>query len=424
MSGESGKSKDAITTALQWATLAVCLATLVVALIAMQKKSDISERVDERIALAGALVNEGLPAEAIAEYTAAIELARGDAARKGNLAYLIGKTYFEVLKDYEKALAWFARAKHYNPNHPERARMEQWTVASLERLGRSLDARNRRVQATALRPSPSPTTGTVVARIGDEAITLADLEAAIRHLPPAMQSRLAEPKEKIQFLEEYVARRLLAEAAERADLQRDPKVLAELDLMRETLLANAYLEREVMAGATATADEAKAYYEAHRDEFPKVRRFELSHIELDNEAAATSASAALAGGADFADLARKVSVNQETRDKGGRLGGWIEGTPLPAPLGDSPEIASALASLKKGAHTGAIRTPAGRFQIVRVDDTSSPTVPAFEAVREQVLQRVRQEKILKKQEEVLTRLRNAEKVVIYREAIEGTKTVK
>ncbi len=424
MSGKNGKWKDTVPTAVQCAILVVCTATLIAVLIGMQRKSDIGERVDERIALAGALVNEGLPAEAIAEYAAAIELAKGDAARKGNLAYLIGKTYFEVLKDYEKALAWFARAKHYNPNHPERARMEQWTVASLERLGRSLDARNRRIQATALRPGPSPTTGTIVARIGDEAITLADLDAAIRQLPPAMQSRLAEPKEKLQFLEEYVARRLLAEAAVRAELQRDPQVLAELDHLRETLLANAYLEREVMAGATATDDEAKAYYEAHREEFPKVRRFELSHIELGSEAAATSAAAALASGADFADLARKVSDNKDTRDKGGHLGSWIEGSPLPAPLGDAPEIASALPSLGKGAHTGAIRTPSGRFQIVRVDEVSSPTVPAFEAVREQVLQRVRQEKILNRQEEVLTRLRNAEKVVIYREAIEGTKTGK
>ena len=414
---QAAEQKRDLGNPLQWATLAVCIVTLVVAVWTSRKRPDVSERIDERIALASTMLNQGLPAEAVVEYGAALDLARGDSARKANICYLIGKTYFETLKDYEKALGYFARAKHFNANHPESARMEQWSVACLERLGRSLDARNRIARATALRPKELPTSGTIVARVGDQAITLSDLDAEIRRMPPSSQKYLAEPKEKAAFLEQYVSRRLLVEAANRAGLQRDPKVLSDMDRARDDMLAQAYYQREIAGGVAVTPEEIKLYYDGRRDEFQQPRRFTLSHIELDNEATATSVTKALEAGSDFSALARKVSINAETREKGGRLGSWTEYQQLPAALGDEPELHKAIGSLKQGQNTPALKTKSGKYQIVHADEASSPTIRPFEEVRDTIAGRLRQEKISKRQDEVLTRLREAEKVVLYPESV-------
>jgi len=408
----------------QWATPAICVVILLATLWLRREQPDVSESIDERIALAGTMVNQGLPAEAIVEYQAALDLARGDSARKANICYLIGRIYFETLKDYEKALGYFARAKHFNAGHPESARMEKWTVACLERLGRSHDARNRMTRATALRPSESSTSGPIVASINGQPITMSDLDAEIRRMSPAAQKQFADPKDKARFLEQYVARRLLVEAAGRADIPRDPKVLSELDRAREEILLAAYYEREIAGAVSVTPEEMNLYYDAHREEFRRPRRLDLSHIELATEAAATSVVAALDAGQAFDALARKVSINSETRDKGGRLGSWTEGASLPTLLGDEPELQKAIAALKQGQRTPPLKTKAGKYQIVRADEVTSPTVRAFDEVRDTIASRLRQEKMMKRQEEVLGRLRDAEKVVIYPDAIEGKKALK
>jgi len=410
--------------AVQAATLVVCVAVLGAVVWSARKRPDAGERIEERITLASALLNEGLPAEAVSEYQAALDLSRGDSIRKANLCYLIGRTYFDSLKDYEKALGYFARAKHYNPNHPDRANLEKMSVECLERLGRSLDARNRITRATALRPNELPTSGTVVARLGDRAVTMNEIDAALRELPPSVQGRFAEPKEKARFVEQYVARQLLVEAAKRSGLDRDPAVLREADQARDNILAGAYLEREVGNAGSVTAEEIKLYYNEHRGEFTQPRRFELSQIEVADEKAAKAAVKELDAGRDFAALARKVSTNAETREKGGSVGAWTEGEPLPAALGDDPELPKTLGALKQGERTPPLKMKSGKFEILRADKVTSGTVQPLDEARQAIAARLRQEKMIKRQDEVLTRLRDAEKVVIYPEAIEGKKPSK
>jgi parvulin-like peptidyl-prolyl isomerase len=145
---------------------------------------------------------------------------------------------------------------------------------------------------------------------------------------------------------------------------------------------------------------------------------------LESEAAATSAAKELAGGRDFAALAKKISTDADTREKSGRLGPWTQYQPLPKPLADSPEAQKAVAALKKGQNTSALKTKSGLYEIVRADEASSPTARPLDEVRDVIASRLRQEKTMKRQEEVLARLREAEKVVIYRDAVEGTKPSK
>ena len=83
------------------------------------------------------------------------------------------------------------------------------------------------------------------------------------------------------------------------------------------------------------ADVAR-YYQNHRDEFKRNRTAYLSFVALprvtnssDTAAARTRADSArqeIAGGAPFADVARRESADSATADKGGDLGEWTKGS--------------------------------------------------------------------------------------------------
>jgi len=74
--------------------------------------------------------------------------------------------------------------------------------------------------------------------------------------------------------------------------------------------------------AQAGRDAIRAYYEQHRDEFRRIDKIRARHLRTHDEAAAQAAYAALKGGADFAAVARRVSIAPNA-GQGGDLG-WID----------------------------------------------------------------------------------------------------
>ncbi len=74
--------------------------------------------------------------------------------------------------------------------------------------------------------------------------------------------------------------------------------------------------------AAVSAEDMAHYYATHRDRFKRVDRVQARHIRCPDEACATAARDALAGGEDFGAVARRLSV-APTRDAGGDLG-WLD----------------------------------------------------------------------------------------------------
>jgi peptidyl-prolyl cis-trans isomerase D len=100
-------------------------------------------------------------------------------------------------------------------------------------------------------------------------------------------------------------------------------------------------DNEVPDSAVRLTDaEVSAYYQAHKDEFKRPRTAYLSYVALprlpnasDTALARTRADSArreIAGGAPFADVARRESADSASAAKGGDLGEWTRGTMDPA----------------------------------------------------------------------------------------------
>ncbi len=159
---------------------------------------------------------------------------------------------------------------------------------------------------------------------------------------------------------------------------------AQLDLL--TLALN---------GVTGSADDAvKAYYDGHKDEFANAC---VSHILVGTKEEADAVTARIGRGEDFAAVAKAVSTDTQSAQKGGDLGCDIN-----QDTGFVPEFLLAVFSQPVGAVGTPVQTQFG-FHVIKV---TSREVPPFDKVKDQVRQKLTdngQEKLLTWLQETVTK---------------------
>lgn len=183
----------------------------------------------------------------------------------------------------------------------------------------------------------------VVLSIGSTNITAAQYNELVDALPPQSQA-VARGAGKRQFAEILVQLKLLSAEAEKANLDKTPKIQNSLRFSREDLLARAMFEN---LQQNAKVDDAalEAYYNGHKNEYESVK---AKHIlirvkgspmpggegkpELTDEQALAKAKdirAKLVGGADFAAVAKAESDDSGSGQQGGELGEFRRGMMVP-----------------------------------------------------------------------------------------------
>ena len=229
------------------------------------------EEVTARISLAAQMMDKGLYDEASVEYRAAFDTIGVSNKKRANISYLLGNLYFEKMKNYEKALGWYIRAKHYDPQSPVMQQLTERTVSCLERIGRSLDAQNVLSGATYLageetRREP----GKTVAQIEGRSITMGELDNEIQKLPPEEQKKYRDnPEAKLEFLRQYVNNELLFNMAKRADYQKDPRLREQVENFEKMLMVSRIYKERVADAVNITSEEVRQYFEAHKADLAK-----------------------------------------------------------------------------------------------------------------------------------------------------------
>ncbi|MCX6999175.1 MAG: hypothetical protein NT106_02595 [Candidatus Sumerlaeota bacterium] len=229
------------------------------------------EEVTARISLAAQMMDKGLYDEASVEYRAAFDTPGVSNKKRANISYLLGNLYFEKMKNYEKALGWYIRAKHYDPQSPVMQQLTERTVSCLERIGRSLDAQNVLSGATYLageetRREP----GKIVAQIEGRSITMGELDNEIQKLPPEEQKKYRDnPEAKLEFLRQYVNNELLFNMAKRADYQKDPRLRERVENFEKMLMVSRIYKERVADAVNISPEEVRQYFVAHKADLAK-----------------------------------------------------------------------------------------------------------------------------------------------------------
>lgn len=169
--------------------------------------------------------------------------------------------------------------------------------------------------------------GKVVAKVGDEVITLAEFERQLNQQSPFARARYNSLERKREFLDSVVRFELLAREAEKKGYDKDPDVV----LAKKQAMVKRFTTEEVsnlVKMGDVTEADVKAYYDAHPEEFDKPAEVRAAHILLPDEAAAkallTEIQAKIAEDPRkardvFADFAKARSADDQTKDTGGDL---------------------------------------------------------------------------------------------------------
>jgi parvulin-like peptidyl-prolyl isomerase len=378
-----------------WLIVICGLGGLVLGVFPLSKtKGQEKQDVQEHIALANALRQEGLAQEAIREFDVALQSNELAKSKKANIAYLAANLYFEELKDYKKALAYYVRAKHFNPQSSERQKIEQRTVECLEKLGRSADAQYKLSEATYL--------------AGEKAAKY----PGVQKLPPFQREQYQDDDAKLEFLKMYIANELMHTAALRKGYQDDTSLREQVSQLQKMLMIRKLYDEQVRNAVSITPTEMDLYYQAHKQEFTVPEKLKVAHILLANDADAQQVHTALQDGADFATLAKERSIDQQTRTRGGELGFVNTSTGVIPTIGKNEALVNQLKSLGQGEYSEIVSSDRG-YHIFKILEVQPERQQPFDEVKSQIEGALRQVKEQEREHQLIENLMKTQNVIIY-----------
>jgi len=253
------------------------------------------------------------------------------------------------------------------------------------------------------------TKGPYLAKVGDSVITQADFEREMKGLPQFVQKMFEGPGGNEKFLEELIKRELLYKEAIKKGLEKDPEYVKKLEDFKRITLVGLLLQKEIEGKVKVSDQEIKQYYEKNKDKFAPVTQIRASQILVKTEDEAKKIEDKLKKGEDFAQLAKKYSIDTATAKNGGDLGYFSRGQML-------PEVEAAAMRLKPGEISEPVKTKLG-YHIIKVTDKKTGQVVEFDKVRNLIQQNLMAEKQKEVFDSYVDGLKKNYKVEINKEAL-------
>ncbi len=414
--------------------IAVGVANLVAALYAPERHRETSPAgrlpADDIRDLALKYEKQALWEQAAVTWREYLELTELDAEGRAKIWYRIGKLCQDT-GEYQKALAAYYRSESHARVPELESDINRRVQECLEISG--LFAALRYELEDRVGVEKTATGETVVAEIGASKITRAELDRRIEEqierqlamMAPFMTEedrnarkdmmlkQLSSEQARRQALNQIVLEEILYRKAREDKLTEDPTVRAIIRGAERSILAQQVLEREYAEQIKILPVDLETYYQAHKQDFREPEQALISHILLEDRAAAQKALARLREGADFAELAERLSRDPKTKDKGGEIETWVKKGAV------IPEIKVPAESLE-----AVFLTEAGRvldeplesnqgFHLIKVRERRPERQQDFEEVRADVYRALRSRKESEVSEKLVTELKERYNVVIH-----------
>ena len=237
----------------------------------------------------------------------------------------------------------------------------------------------------------------VVALVNGRAITQTEFDVRWRELSEATRARYEKEGGKRQFLDELVTRELLMQEAHRQGLDQDDVIRNKAQRYKEQLILDELLRDKLQSKVEITQAELDAYLEAHASELLDPLKVQVSVMLLPNSYAAKDLETQVNRGGSFASFAKRYSIHEQSKEKGGDLGPYRKGL-VP------PEVDAAIHALKPGLVSGPIKTEDG-YYLVLTAPLDKEIIEADLATQERLRQELLADKRRKRFEEVIADIR-------------------
>ena len=230
----------------------------------------------------------------------------------------------------------------------------------------------------------------VVATVNGKTISKSRVDMILQQSGHAGQADSPEARQAVT--DQLIMQMLLAEEATKKGLDKSKEVVGQLDLVKLTVLSNAYV-MDYIKTHQPSDQELKAEYDRIKASIG-AGEYKARHILVATEAEASDIIAKLKQTpGDFEKLAKEKSMDPGSRENGGDLG-WFE------PGRMVPEFSTALAKMAKGQFSEApVKTQYG-YHVILLEDTKPIEAPAFEVVKPQLAEGLQQQNLKKQMDEI------------------------
>jgi peptidyl-prolyl cis-trans isomerase C len=283
--------------------------------------------------------------------------------------------------------------------------------------------------------------GEVIAEIGAEKIMLADLDAQIENALDNQLSSVAafmsteqfneqkktmleqyqNPQAKQQFLQSWLAQKILYREALEKQLAEKPEVKRLMNELVQGLLSQQLMNEQLASKINITQTDLETYYAANKDKFLEPAKAKISHILVNEEQQAKDIIKRIKNGEDFGKLAKELSQDEGTKDSGGKIDlDVIEGSDIPV-IGEVKELNKKIFAAEAPVLLDeAIKTEKG-WEIVKVDAKESERQKTFDEVGQQVMMMLSNQKRQDVQQDYIREMMDKYNVIIHNSVLTPSK---
>jgi peptidyl-prolyl cis-trans isomerase C len=195
------------------------------------------------------------------------------------------------------------------------------------------------------------------------------------------------PEARKAIIEQLALQVVVAEEAVKKGLDKTPEVAEQFDAIKQSILANAYVEDFIKTNPVSD-ETLKAEYERIKATITGTE-YKARHILVEKESEAKDIIVRLKKDpAAFAKLATEKSKDSGSAPRGGELG-WFD------PRRMVPEFGAAVSKLEKGKFTEAPVKSQFGYHVILLEDSRVIEAPPLEEVKPQLSQQLQQQSVKK-----------------------------
>jgi peptidyl-prolyl cis-trans isomerase C len=234
-----------------------------------------------------------------------------------------------------------------------------------------------------------PASAQNLAIVNGKAVPMSRVDALSQQLSRA--GRPVSPEMMGELKKAVIDRELFMQEAQKLGLDNSEEFKTQMEFTREAILI-----RELISNYQKTNPVTDAEIQAEYDKFAAAnsgKEYRARHILVEKEAQAKAIIASIKKGAKFEDIAKKQSKDPGSGAKGGDLDWANAGNYV-------KEFSEAMVKLTKGKMTETPVQSQFGYHIIRLDDVRDAQLPKLDDVKQQIVQQLGQQKLMKYQEDL------------------------
>jgi len=304
-----------------------------------------------------------------------------------------------------------------------------------ERLGKFSALRYELMDRTSFKQT-EPAGANILAEIGAEKITESDLDAIIEGSIDNQLSGMAafmtpeqlneqkvrmieqykDPEAKQQFLQMWIGQEILYRQALEENLTEEPQVKKVIDELNRAALSQYLMNRELASRINITEADLQTYYAANKSKYIEPAKAKISHILVEDQPKADDILKRVRNGDDFTEIAGEFSIDEGTKENGGKIDADVTaGSYIPV-IGESKELNEKIFATETGSLIDeAVKTEKG-LEIVKVESKTPERQKSFDEVAQQVMSELLSRKRQKVQQGYFKKMMDKFGVIIHTSA--------